>query len=184
MPDAPTRWFSFAIAYVCPGFAVVAAVAPHSRAVQRWLGLVAQQQASIGSLVFVVLVATTLGVLLSGVRLLVFEKLLFKRFPVLPPAPKDDHKRQDSAYDQAYRDIRDSFFPFYQFFSHMAVAAVPVAISLVAHFGLRREVVISVVLAFIAAEAVLYTNARHSLHRFRQRREDQLSKPIDIARAG
>jgi len=177
-PDKLLEAFGLVIAYLCPGFMTLWAL---DHAVAG--GLAIPGQAIGGGFVFVFLAAIGVGVLLSGVRQIVVNDFLFK-LPWLKVPTEQDYEealRKEPGLEAAYRDIRSSYFPYFQFFSHMFVAAPIVFVAWWATATPSGRAIWWGIAAFLAIEGVLLRNAVNSMSRLRARRSKLLSPAARIA---
>src|SRR4051794_10808003 len=71
------KQFGLMVAYVLPGFIVLAGLAPFSPTVSSWLQPLHQAEASLGAPLYAVLMATTIGMILSCFRWLIIDHIHF-----------------------------------------------------------------------------------------------------------
>lgn len=176
-PDRLLEGFGLLIAYLCPGFLTL------------WAMHVAVPSLSMpwedgaGGFVFLIVAAVGVGMVLSAVRQLVVNDLLFRHVRALSVPGENDFEedvRRDAGTEAAYRDIRASFFPYFQFYSHMFVATPLVYLAWLSTAP-PLPTAISFGAGAIGVSFVLLMNARHSLSRFRARRNLLLRRPTRVA---
>src|SRR5215207_4744554 len=73
--NSSSKQFGLMVAYVLPGFIVLAGIAPFSSSVAAWLRPLNQAEASLGAPVYAVLAATTIGMILSCFRWLLIDHI-------------------------------------------------------------------------------------------------------------
>jgi len=77
--------------------------------------------ATIGSFLYVTMASLTLGLLLSAIRWATLEQILY-RSGLLPDPKFDDAKLNRPATLMAYQVAIDSYYRYYQFYSHSLIA--------------------------------------------------------------
>lgn len=122
-PDRVAEAFGYVVAYLCPGFIGLWTISRFVDTLGNWLSDAAAHSTSFGGFLLLVLASLSLGVFISGVRVLVFENLVFKaeRFKDCEMPSVDVRRRTSGAFESVYLDLRESYFRFWQFYSHTLV---------------------------------------------------------------
>jgi len=119
--------FGVVIAFVAPGFVAFQAISYHMPTAGAWMSAASERDQSVGVFLFVLLASLSLGLVVSGVRALVIDKLFC--WPRLPWGLSVQHYTIDwSKVDEnkllVLTTIRDNFYRYYQFYSNSVVALV------------------------------------------------------------
>jgi hypothetical protein len=164
--------FGLVISVVCPGMLTLWAL---SVAAPSVMSLLPGAQAP-GAFFFVLLAGIGVGLILGGCRQLLFEELMFKRkWVALPPDNFVEASRCGPGADNAYRDLRANYYPYYQFYSHMTIAAVVVLGCWLVHSHPPLRVAAAGLALWVGVEFVFFRNAVHSLRRYMTRRNNLLT---------
>ena len=159
--DSSSKQFGLMVAYLLPGFIVLAGIAPFAPLVAAWLQPLNQAQASLGAPVYAVLAATTIGMIVSCFRWLIIDHIHHwtgVRLPVW-----DDSRLLERV--GAFNYLVDNHYRYYQFYSNILVAvAIAYLINRVATtsplFGVGTD------LGFIFVCAALFAGSRDALSKY------------------
>jgi len=169
-PDQVSKNFGLVIAFVVPGFIGLWALSYFDATTAKWLGVAAEKETTVGGFLFVLVASIGVGVFLSGIRHLFFDRFLLKDLG--RPPQLDQKKRKD--LEGPYQSLKEDHYRFYQFYSNTAVA-LPIAFLfwvVTQSPAQARAIVVGVVL--LMAVAILYVSARHCLARYREKQRDLL----------
>ena len=106
------------VAYVLPGFIVLAGIAPFSRTVAAWLQPLDQAEASLGAPLYAVLAATTIGMIVSCFRWLIIDHV--HHWTGVRPPVWDDSLLSERV--GAFNYLVDNHYRYYQFYSNILIA--------------------------------------------------------------
>src|SRR6266496_198027 len=126
--DSSSKQFGLMVAYLLPGFIVLAGIAPFAPLVAAWLQPLNQAQASLGAPVYAVLAATTIGMIVSCFRWLIIDHI-HHWTGVRPPVWDDSRLEERIA---AFDYLVDNHYRYYQFYANILIA---VAIAYLANQG-------------------------------------------------
>lgn len=115
-----SKQFGLMVAYVLPGFIVLAGLAPFSLIVSSWLQPLHQAEASLGAPLYAVLVATTIGMILSCFRWLIIDHIHF--WTGLKPPVWDDSRLEERIGGFDY--LVNNHFMFHEFYAHSLIAVL------------------------------------------------------------
>ena len=116
--DSTSKQFGLMVAYLLPGFIVLAGIAPFAPLVAAWLQPLNQAQANLGAPVYAVLAATTIGMIVSCFRWLIIDHLHYwtgVRAPVW-----DDSRLSERV--GAFNYLVDNHYRYYQFYANILIA--------------------------------------------------------------
>jgi hypothetical protein len=118
--------FGVMIAFVAPGFVTFQAISYHVSIAQAWMDAASNSDQSVGVFLFVLLSSLALGVVVSGLRALVIDKLLRARLlgSLAVPTLNLDWAKVDVAKLPILLTIRDGHYRHYQFYSNTSIALV------------------------------------------------------------
>lgn len=120
------RVFSLLIAFILPGVAALAGIATVNETVKGWFAG-AQANPSFVGYLFVLLAALGLGMIISGVRWFVFERIdWFPTCPIVPAAPAFDLSKRKE-FEEQFRDISHQHYYYYLHHANSSVAVVVAA---------------------------------------------------------
>jgi hypothetical protein len=118
--------FGIIIAFVAPGFVALQAASYYVPTIAQWMTAASEKEQSIGVFMFVLLASLSMGLVVSGVRALVVDKLLrcrlLRKYAVLPLAL--DWSKVDEKKLPILITIRDAHYRHYQFYSNTLIALV------------------------------------------------------------
>jgi hypothetical protein len=158
--------FGVIIAFVAPGFVTFQAISYHMPTAQAWMSAASNSEQSVGVFLFVLLASLALGVVVSGVRALVIDKLLRSRLlrSLAVPQLNLNWSKVDVAKLPILLVIRDGHYRYYQFYSNslVALALWAVSRSFAGSFGLNYYQWAIVIITIVA----LLESARVSLRRY------------------
>jgi hypothetical protein len=120
MTDTLSRHFGLIIAYVLPGFIGLAGIALLAPAVGDWLRPVNQGELSVGPAVYVILAATTVGMIVSCFRWLIIDHF-HHWMGVIRPAWDDSRLEEHLG---AFNYLVEVHYRYYQSYANMIVAIV------------------------------------------------------------
>ena len=174
MPDKDaSRYFGLVIAFLLPGFLALWAISIVEPIAGGWLGSAASTQTNVGGFLFAVLASLGLGLLISGMRWMLFDRFLL-RLPYIGvlPTPKIDQRSRER-HEATYRDLRESHYYYFQFYANTAVAlliAAPiVATSHLVRGGSVGGVAWVLAGVAIALELFLFIAARDCIEKYRRK---------------
>jgi hypothetical protein len=119
--DLFSKSFDHLLAFVLPGLVVLwgySYVDPNG--LGAWFVTASTTNTSVGGFLFLLLAALGVGVFVSGVKSLVFERW-FRLFP--EPPPFDEKRRTESGVLEAYADARHNHYYYHLFYANMLCAA-------------------------------------------------------------
>ena len=167
--DLFSKSFDHLIAFVLPGLVALWGLSYFDPSgLGEWFARAPASDTSLGAFLFLVLAALALGLFISGLRWLIFEKLL-KLFPA--PPLLDDAKRKDAGILQALADARHSHYYFHLFYANN-LCALP--FTYVGWLYAERAVWyihLLVLCGLVAVELVLFFCARQSIDRYKTKAE-------------
>ncbi|HEY3569226.1 MAG TPA: hypothetical protein VGP73_14945 [Thermoanaerobaculia bacterium] len=116
--------FGVIIAFVAPGFITFQAISYHMPTAKAWMDAASNQEQSVGIFLFVLLASLALGVVISGIRALMIDKLLRTRLlrSLSVPELNLDWSKVNEAKLPILLTIRNGHYRYYQFYSNTAVA--------------------------------------------------------------
>ena len=172
MTEVSDNNFGLLIAYVIPGFVVVAAASGYSTTVQSWLGVGANEPASIGGFLYGTLASVAAGVTVSAVRWLVIDPI---HHVTGVPRPhwdfalfRDNHAAVEVLVRHHYR--------YYQFYSNMVAATVMAAILPRALLTVLPDHPIVVGLAVAGLVGLFFVASRDALKKYYDRTSSVLGE--------
>ena len=122
----PSLDFGILIAFVAPGFVAFWAASYHIPMATAWMTAASDKEQNVGIFLFVVLTSLSLGLVISGVRALVFDRLL--RCGLLGKLAirqlKLDWSKIDEKKLPLLLTIRDNHYRYYQFYSNTLTAFI------------------------------------------------------------
>jgi hypothetical protein len=150
------------IAFVLPGFLSLWFIAhfnPESPAAS-WLSTAENKDTTVGAFLFAGLASLGLGLILSGLRWILFEAIPLLKALRVPERLTVDHRARKEN-EAAYREITENHYKFYLFYSNTATALLLLMIL----FFNRLD--IGVLIGLAVLEIVLIASARDSIIRLR-----------------
>src|SRR6266496_1090753 len=156
--DSATKQFGLMVAYLLPGFIVLAGIAPFAPVVATWLQPLNQAQASLGAPVYAVLAATTIGMIVSCIRWLLIDHI-HHWTGVRPPA-WDDSRLEERVV--AFNYLVDNHYRYYQFLANTLVAVIW-AYSINRWMATSSRLGVGTDLGVFILCAALFTGSRDSL---------------------
>ncbi|MBS1969478.1 MAG: hypothetical protein JSU04_04190 [Bdellovibrionales bacterium] len=116
--------FGLAIAFVAPGFLGFVALSYFSPMASDWLQAASKEDQGVGVFLFVLLGSIALGIVISGIRALLIDRLLHSKLmrgwkvsqPSIQWDKMDDQKRE------ALNTLIEGFYRYYQFYSNSLIA--------------------------------------------------------------
>ena len=123
MTEITDRSFGLLIAYLIPGFLLVAAVTGHSPALQAWIGTAASDAPTVGGFLYVTLASVAAGMTVSALRWLTIDWLL--HHTGIPRPELDFSKLQPNL--SAFVGAAESHYRYYQFYANILVALLVAA---------------------------------------------------------
>jgi hypothetical protein len=161
MGDDLSKAFGLTIAFLLPGLVGLYALSFFEPRILDWFGLAAQQEASVGGFLFVVVSSIGTGVFVSGLRWLSIDWIFGA-----PPAVESKQRTKDQQTEQIYQDIRIQHYQFYQFYANMLCALV---LTYIAWFVTVRPVWADALIrlsVLVVAGIVLLLSARNAVHNY------------------
>jgi hypothetical protein len=169
--DILSRQFGLVIAYLLPGFIALIGIAPLVSTVTGWLH--ADQTASFGAPVYVLLAATAVGMIVSCFRWLVVDRVHALTGVVAPTF----NARALEENPTAFHYLVESHYRYYQFYANSLVAVLWA-------YAVHRWLHTSSLLGFgtdvgvLILSVVLFTGSRDALTKYRNRSR-QLSDTLN-----
>lgn len=171
MGDDLSKAFGLTIAFLLPGLVGLYALSFFEPRILDWFGLAAQQEASVGGFLFVIVSSIGIGVFISGMRWLFIDWIFGA-----PPAIESRSRTRDQQTEQIYQDIRIQHYQFYQFYANTLCALVLVYIAWFiatnppwSNAGTRGGVLIGIgVVLFLSARNAVHTYDRKVLNLLQQ----------------
>src|SRR5262245_46345723 len=116
--DASSKQFGVMIAYLLPGFIVLAGLAPLSPTIEAWLQPLDHAEASLGAPLYAVLAATTLGMIASCFRWLLIDHV--HHWTGVKPPVWDDSRLEERI--GAFNYLVDNHYRYYQFYANILIS--------------------------------------------------------------
>ncbi len=155
--------FGTTIAFVAPGFLALIAASYHVTLADDWLTFAARPGEGVGVFLFVVLASLALGILVSGVRSIVFDWLYSKLG--LPRPEMDYLALKDPGKKAVFDGLNENFYRYYQFYANSLVAVLTFCGSYM--LPLYTKVVSGYAITFFVLLVIaLFISARISLARY------------------
>lgn len=120
MTDVSSRNFGYLIAYVIPGFIVVATLSTYSSAIRSWIGLSTKASPTIGGFLYVTIASVLAGLVLSTLRWLVLDTFHHRTGIQRPQLDFSAFPKNRTAFDA----LALNHFRYYEFFAHTALALI------------------------------------------------------------
>lgn len=157
--------FGFLIAYVIPGFTVVAVISARSETISEWLGFHTSTTASVGGFLYVTVASMMAGMTLSALRWLFLDRIHL--WTGIKPPDRDFssiHEKRD-----ALEYLVDMHYRYYEFFGHMflSVLCMLANIPLLSRTFAVTAPLLVALLSFLAA--VFFVASRDTLRKYYQR---------------
>ena len=159
--DSTSKQFGLMVAYLLPGFIVLAGIAPFAPLVAAWLQPLSQAQANLGAPVYAVLAATTIGMIVSCFRWLIIDHV--HHWTGVRPPVWDDSRLSERV--GAFNYLVDNHYRYYQFYANILIAvAVAYLINRIAAssplLGLGTD------LCFLVISGGLFAGSRDALSKY------------------
>jgi len=168
MRDVNSQNFGYIIAFLLPGFIVLAGVASLSEMVDAWVGGDGDMPPTIGGFLYGTLAAIAAGIIASTVRWLLLDTL--HHLTGIPPPNWNYAKLQSNS--TAFEVLKQDHYRFYQFYGNSAVA-LPVAwVSFHLKTGFSPAMID---LVFIGLILICYLGSRDTLKKYYSRVRDALN---------
>jgi hypothetical protein len=120
MTDVSSRNFGYLIAYVIPGFIVVATLSVYSPIIRSWIGVSTTAAPTVGGFMYVTIGSALAGLVLSAVRWLVVDTFHHRTGIQRPPLDFSAFQKNRAAFDA----LALNHFRYYEFFAHTALAMI------------------------------------------------------------
>lgn len=164
MQESTNKQFGIVVAYILPGFILLAGVAPVLPAIARWLNPVDQGELGIGPPVYAVLGATALGLLLSCFRWLLLDHL--HQWTGVKRPQWDDRRLATSLGSFDY--LVQNHFRYYEFCGNSLLAVI-VSYSLNRLYATVPFLGLGTDLLVLMIALVLFAASRDALSRYYRR---------------
>ena len=161
-PYAP-EYLGTIIAFVLPGFLslwLIARFDPASPAA-AWLNTAQDKETTIGAFLFAGLASLGLGLVLSGIRYLLYEATGILTVVLRAPARIEVDQRARKEHEAAFREITENHYKFYLFYANTSTALLLLLPVLWNHIDRAT------VLWLVILEGVLIASARDAIVRHR-----------------
>lgn len=165
MTDVSDRNFGYLVAYVLPGFVVVAVIGLHSEAVGSWLSGPAIDSVSVGGFLFATLASLAAGMVISALRWLVLDRI-HHATGVHPPAWEFSDFQSKRA---GFISLAENHYRYYQHYGNMLVALIAVALDVRAVATGSGFPVWLVLIGLAALGALEFVASRDALRKYYQR---------------
>ena len=116
--ESSSKQFGLMVAYLLPGFIVLAGIAPFAPFVAAWLQPLDHAEASLGAPLYAVLAATTIGMIVSCFRWLIIDHL-HHWTGITPPAWNDSRLEERIG---AFNYLVDNHYRYYQFYANTLIS--------------------------------------------------------------
>jgi hypothetical protein len=120
-PSTKQLGFGLLIAFTLPGFIVLAGLAPFSPMVAGWLQPLGGAETSFGAPLYAMLVAITIGMIVSCFRWLLLDEVLLRWTGVQRPVWDDDRLEERLA---AFSFLVEAHYRFAQFYGNTLLAVI------------------------------------------------------------
>jgi len=159
--DSSSKQFGLMVAYLLPGFIVLAGIAPFAPLVAAWLQTLNQAQASLGAPVYAVLAATTIGMIVSCFRWLIIDHI--HHWTGVNPPAWDDSRLEERI--DAFNYLVDNHYRYYQFSANTLIAVITAYVAnritwTSRLFGLGTDI------AFLILCMTLFAGSRDALSKY------------------
>lgn len=173
MTDLTTNNFGLTIAYLIPGFVVVASTADRLPLVAGWLDGSVAQSPTVGGFLFITIASVTAGLILSVIRWLTMD-VIHHHTGIRPP--KLDFAQLSKGLT-AFEAVVDNHFRYYQAYTDLFLALV-IVLSLHPNFP-QTVGVTSITGYFVAGTllVILFFASRDALHKYYDRTLAVLNSP-------
>lgn len=176
MEDITSTTFGLAIAYLVPGIVGLSSSLFFFSKARLVAGQFAAANADVGLFLIIVLLALGVGVWISAVRWLLFEKCFLKRHC---PAGLDYQKLGQEGTREAVKTAVEENYRYHQFFGNLLVASVPFVIGCLYYkWGSISKwhtcMQILLALAYIVFVLISFAAARDALVRYCSRSKELL----------
>lgn len=118
MKDHLGKSFGLTIAFLIPGMVALYALSYFMPDLRTWFGLMAEQSATVGGFLFVVVGSIGVGVVVSGVRWFLCDWFL------APQVSLNTQRRREGETEAAYQALIANHYQYYQFYANTSVALV------------------------------------------------------------
>lgn len=164
--DVTSANFGLLIAFVLPGFILLWGTEPYSATVQGWMGRSTPEQASVGGFLYVTVASVGMGQLVSTIRWLVVDTILYRTGV---PRPKWNFRRlKDSV--AAFEQLIEIHYRYYQWHANSLVAlTIAVVLRWIAEGFSWTQLSI-----LITVDALLFAGSRDTLSKYHHRVEELL----------
>jgi hypothetical protein len=166
--------FGLLIAYLLPGFVLLASVSRFSPILRSWIGTPMSEAATVGDFLYATLASVALGLTVSTIRWLVVDTM---HHHTGIPAPQWDFSKLPGRL-AAFQGVVDNHFRYYQFYSNMLVAlGIVWALSWPKAPGIVPEGRHVLDFAMAATMALFFVGSRDALRKYYARAEAILQVP-------
>ena len=165
MTDVSSRNFGYLIAYVIPGFIVVASLSVYSPIMRAWIGALSETAPTVSGFLYVTLASVFAGMMLSAVRWLTLDTLHHQTGINRPSLDFSTLDQNRAAFDA----LALNHFRYYEFFSHTALALTVAMGSFRTLSDLITWSPCVMLSGVLALEVVLFVASRDSLRKYYDR---------------
>jgi hypothetical protein len=122
----PSLDFGVLIAFVAPGFVAFAAASYQLDVPKAWMAAASDKEQNVGVFFFVLLASLSFGLVVSGIRALVIDRLLrWRRLGQHALLPLNlDWSKVDDKKLTLLVTVRDNFYRYYQFYANSLVSLI------------------------------------------------------------
>jgi len=162
MKELSVANFGILIAYVLPGFTALWGASYFSETVQVWMGSPQADPPTVGGFLYVTLAAVGAGMTVSTVRWITVDTI---HALTGLPHPRWDFSRLQEKVD-GYDVLVKIHYHFYQFNANMLVAVPFLFAARGISLGWSSFFDVSLILAFLALEAIFFVGSRDALGKY------------------
>jgi hypothetical protein len=171
--------FGYLIAFIAPGSLVLWGAAQSSTELRRLLSTASIQETSFGAFLVALTAAVSLGVVVSGLRALLYEGWLLKgRIEPFDKRFSYGVVARDPAGLDALKQLHEDFYRYFQFYSNMAVATLTTYVlwAIAQPSGTQLAKLSCPFVVVLPVLLVLHLSATESMSRFLLKRDQLASR--------
>lgn len=165
MKDVTSTSFGYVIGFLLPGMVALYGLSFMSKNISALIQPVLTPNATVGSSLLFLLAALTLGLLVSALRFLLFEKLLCRKHTFA-----EGFFQQLKVADKlsSFKSVVDEHYRYHQFYGGFAVAFIPVFVGWLwqNHASYNHWIMGLWIFAFLVVEAVVIYSGKNSYERY------------------
>jgi hypothetical protein len=174
LKDVTPSIFGLVVAYILPGLGSLFSIALFYDPASEMLGAFNRAESTVGLFFFVIVISLLLGMQLTAIRWLVFEKWIYRRIAF---RPEEFAALRDEGVANTFRLLIDEAYRYHQFFGAQ-VFVIP-ALFLGAAYQTRDSLSVSLAISFgfagLILEAITWSTAAEGWKRYIERGRQILS---------